>query len=290
LRPSRAPDLGRLAPLIRAALSEDVGCGDATSCALIPAGTQARGAIVARSSGVLAGVSVAAAVFRSASRRIAVRLLVADGTRVPENTKVALLHGPLRGILAGERVALNFLARLSGIATITRSFVQVVRPFGVAVLDTRKTTPMLRALEKYAVRAGGGRNHRFGLYDAILIKDNHLAAVADPVLAVTRARAHSRKLPVEIETQSLAQVRQAIAARPDVIMLDNMTIEQMRRAIQLIRRRRGIRIEISGGVTLGNVGLIARLRPDSISVGRLTHSAPAMDFSLDVESSPRLAR
>ena len=237
---------------------------------------------------MIAGLGIAAAVFRAADRRLRVRPLVRDGARVPAFTKVLRIEGPLRGILAGERTALNFLQRLSGIATLTRRFVAKAqpcrvtgRPPRVIVLDTRKTTPLLRALEKAAVRAGGGRNHRMGLWDAILIKDNHIAATGGVARAVRLARKRSR-LPIEVECQSLDQVREAIAARPDTIMLDNLSIPAMRHAIRLIRNRRGIAIELSGGVTLASVGRLAALRPDFISIGALTHSAPALDLSLDL--------
>jgi len=276
LSPGRA-----LARIARAALAEDLGKGDATSRALVTAGTRGRAHIVAQEPGVIAGLAVAAAVFRAADRRVRFRPLVRAGARVTAFTKVALVEGPLRGILAGERVALNFLQRLSGIATLTRAFAALGRPHRVAILDTRKTTPLLRALEKAAVRAGGGRNHRMGLWDAVLIKDNHVAAVGSVGKAVRLARKRSR-LPVEVECQSLDQVREAIGARPDTIMLDNLPVPAMRRAIRMIRKHKGIAIELSGGVTLANVGRLAALKPDFISIGALTHSAPALDLSLDL--------
>lgn len=174
------------------------------------------------------------------------------------------------------------MQRLSGIATLTRTFVEIARPFGVTVLDTRKTTPNLRLIEKYAVRMGKGRNHRFGLFDMVLIKDNHIEAVGSIRKAIALARKKHRRLAVEVECQSIIQVREAVAAKPDVIMLDNLPVSGMRAAIRLIRKHRSIRIELSGGVNLSTIRRLTRLRPDFISVGSLTHSAPALDLSLDI--------
>lgn len=277
------PDPAPSGALIRAALREDCGArGDVTSRALIPSRTRTRGVIVAKQPGVVAGLAAAAAVFRAVDRRVRFTVVRRDGARVRPGAVLARLAGPTRALLAGERTALNFLGRLSGIATLTRRFADLARPWGVAILDTRKTTPGLRALEKAAVRAGGGRNHRFGLFDAVLIKDNHVAAVGSAARAVALARRGSR-LPVEVECQSLAQVRDAVAARPDVIMLDNLGPAALRRAITLIRSRRGgPRIELSGRMTPARVARLARLKPDFISVGALTHSAPALDVSLDL--------
>ncbi len=286
LVPSRPPDraaIARLVREVRAALAEDLGTrGDVTSRALIPVAARGHATLIAKEPGIIAGLPVAAAVFRASSPAIAFRPLVRDGASVPALTKVARLEGPLRALLAGERTALNFLQRLSGIATLTREFVRLVRPFRVTILDTRKTTPMFRELEKYAVRCGGGRNHRMGLHDAILIKDNHLAAVGSVGRAITLARRHARGLPVEVECESLTQVRAAVAARPDIIMLDNFSPAIARQAIRLIRRRSRAKIELSGGVTLATVRRLAALRPDLISVGALTHSAPALDLSLEI--------
>lgn len=264
-------------------MAEDLGTrGDVTSQALIPAAARGRAFLIAKQSGVVAGIGPAAMVFRSLSPRLRFRALVRDGARVPAFTKLARIEGPLRAILAGERTALNLLQRLSGIATLTRQFVALARPHGVTILDTRKTTPGLRAAEKYAVRCGGGRNHRMGLYDAVLIKDNHIKAVGSPARAVLMARRHARGLPIEVECQSLGEVRNAIPARPDVIMLDNLAPGETRRAIALIRRHKTIGIELSGGVTLASIGRLARFRPDFISVGALTHSAPSLDISLEL--------
>jgi nicotinate-nucleotide pyrophosphorylase (carboxylating) len=279
--PSRAA--AEVRRLVRDALREDLGArGDVTSRALIPAGARGVGWIVANQPAVVAGLAVAGLAFQLVSRRTRVRLLVRDGRLVPAGTKVARVEGPLRALLAAERTALNLLQRLSGIATLTRRYALLARPYGVAILDTRKTTPLLRRLEKRAVRLGGGRNHRMGLHDAVLIKDNHLAVVGSARAAVLRARRRTR-LPVEVECQSLRQVRDALAARPDAILLDNLPLPALRRAIRLIRRHPRVRIEISGGVTLDIVRRLAALRPDWISVGALTHSAPAADFALAIE-------
>jgi len=269
--------------LVLAPLTEDLGTrGDVTSRALIPAGARGLAFLIAKQSGVIAGLGPAALVFRSLSPQFRFRALVRDGVRVPAFTKLARLEGSLRAMLAGERTALNLLQRLSGIASLTRQFVDLARPHGVVILDTRKTTPGLRAAEKYAVRCGGGQNHRMGLYDAVLIKDNHIHAVGSPARAVALARRHARGLPIEVECQSLAQVRNVIPSRPDIIMLDNLTTGDTRRAIALIRRHPKIAIELSGGVTLATVRRLARLKPDFISVGALTHSAPALDIALEL--------
>jgi len=283
LRPSAPVDPALVRRLVRTALAEDLGRrGDVTSRALIPATATGRATIIARDSGVAAGLGIVGVVFHALSPRVRFRPLVRDGARVPASTRIARLDGPLRAIMAGERVALNLLQRLSGIATLTRQFVDRARPHQVVILDTRKTTPGLRELEKYAVRCGGGRNHRMGLFDAVLIKDNHISAVGSPARAVALARRRAKGLSVEVECESLAQVRNALGARPDIILLDNLAPGDTRRAIALIRRHRKIAIELSGGVTLATVGRLARLRPDFISVGALTHSAPALDIALEL--------
>lgn len=276
----RTPDLAKL---VRAALREDIGPGDATTNALVPAAAQGRASIVAKQDGVIAGLPLAALAFRLTDRRTRFRALVRDGAQVPAGTAIARITGSLRGLLTAERTALNFLQRLSGIATLTRFFVTFGRPYGVTILDTRKTTPGLRAIEKYAVRMGKGKNHRFGLFDMVLIKDNHIAAVGSIRKAVAAARKKHPKLQLEVECQSMRQVREAVAAKPDIIMLDNLPTATMRTAIRLIRKHRTIRIELSGGVSARTIKALAALRPDVISVGALTHSAPALDLSLDIE-------
>lgn len=273
-----------LAHLVRAALAEDIGPGDITTGAVLPAASRrrrARARIVARQRGVLAGLPVAQAVYRSLAPRLRFAPLAREGTSLAAGQSAVRLTGPLAAILAGERVALNFLARLSGIATLTRRFVRIAQRYDVTILDTRKTTPLLRDLEKYAVRAGGGQNHRFGLFDAVLVKDNHIAAAGSLAAAVAQARVRLRPgQPLEVEAQNLNEVRQALAAKAELIMLDNMSMAELRVAIRLIGA--SARVEISGGITLGNVGAFAKLRPDFISVGALTHSAPALDFSLEI--------
>lgn len=268
--------------MAREAVAEDVGTGDITTDAVIPAGMKARAAIVAKQPGVLAGMPLIREVKRVLDRRMKVTLMAREGGPVRPGQRIAEIEGSLRGILTGERVTLNFLSRLSGIATLTRAFVREAGRHGVTILDTRKTTPLLRSLEKYAVRVGGGRNHRFSLADAVLIKDNHIDAAGSVqrAVALVRRRLGARKLPLQVEAQSLAQVRDALAARADIIMLDNLPHGALRKAIKLVRGK--ARTEISGGVNLKTVRALARLKPDYISVGALTHSAPAIDFSLEI--------
>ncbi len=269
--------------LIDLALAEDIGTGDVTSLATVPPGTHARAALVAKAEGVLSGVDVAGAVFRRVNPALDYRVRVGDGSRVRPGDRIAEVEGLAQGILAGERVALNLLQRLSGTATLTAAFVAAVAGTEARIVDTRKTTPGLRALEKAAVRHGGGRNHRSGLADGILIKDNHLAAVggADRVTrAVQRAMAVApHTLRVEVEVTTLAEVEEAVAAGADTILLDNMDLPTMRQAVGLVAGR--ARLEASGGVRLETVRAIAETGVDLISVGALTHSAPALDISLE---------
>ncbi|MBM4038968.1 MAG: carboxylating nicotinate-nucleotide diphosphorylase [Planctomycetes bacterium] len=292
---------------LEAALAEDVGPGDITSSAVIPPKAVASGAFVAREPGVLAGGPLLAPLFRKlappgrgagpgpraseGTPRLQVKLLKDDGDALARGDVIATIRGPARAILAGERVALNLLQRLSGIASMTRRFVEKAALHGAKVLDTRKTTPGLRYLEKYAVRAGGGTNHRMGLYDQVLIKDNHLLvaerrwpgrAVAGAIEAARAAAPGG--IRIEVEADTLEQVRQAIEAGADIILLDNMTDAQMRQAVALARGRtpRPI-LEASGGVTEARVEAIAATGVDWISVGALTHSAPALDIALDLE-------
>jgi nicotinate-nucleotide pyrophosphorylase (carboxylating) len=263
--------------LIRVALAEDIGRGDVTSRLTVPAGLLARAHIVARSPGVLAGIEVCRRVFLALDRSTRFAPKLADGARFDKNQVLAEVHGRARSLLAAERTALNFIQRLSGIASATRRFVDAVRETKAVILDTRKTTPGWRYLEKYAVRCGGGANHRAGLYDMILIKDNHIAAAGSIATAIRRCRAS--RLPLEVEVQALADVREAIDAGAKRILLDNMTVAQMRRAVALAGGR--AKIEASGGVTLGNARRVAGTGVDYISVGAITHSAPAADIALD---------
>ena len=271
-----------LREMVRRALAEDLGPGDVTSQACLPADLVGRARIEAREAGVMSGLAVAEEVFRQLSAAVSFRALVAEGETFPAGARLAELEGPVRDLLAGERVALNFLQRLSGIATLTRRYVEAVAGTKAVIVDTRKTTPGLRLLEKAAVRAGGGRNHRFGLSDGVLIKDNHLVAAGGIRPAVEAARAHAHHLlRIEVEVTSLEGLEEAIAAGAEAVLLDNMTVEQMAEAVKLARGL--VLLEASGGVSLETVGAIAATGVDFISVGKLTHSAPALDLSLELE-------
>ncbi|HEX2348510.1 MAG TPA: carboxylating nicotinate-nucleotide diphosphorylase [Ktedonobacterales bacterium] len=273
--------------LARRALAEDVGRGDLTSEATIPARARAHGRIIAKQDGVVAGLPMAALVFRLLDLDTHVVLIAHDGDRVTQGQRLAALEGNARALLTAERTALNFLGRLSGIATLTAQCVAGAAGTQSHVVDTRKTTPGLRALEKYAVRMGGGENHRSGLDDGILIKDNHIAAVGSLTSAVTRARAHaSHLIKVEVECEDEAQVREALDAGADAILLDNMTDEAMRAAVELIRERAPrVMIEASGniGADPQRIAAVAATGVDLISLGALTHSAPNFDVSLEFD-------
>ena len=262
---------------VRGWLAEDLGSGDITSRALIPAGARSTAAIQLREPGVVCGLDIARAVFDGLDDELAWVAHRADGD-ASDAADLVTLAGRTRSILGGERLALNLLGRLSGIATLTRRFVEAVGGTRATILDTRKTTPGLRALEKAAVRCGGGSNHRLGLYDAILIKDNHLRSAPSIGAAIEDARAAG--LPITVECETLAQVRDAVAARADRILLDNMNVEGLRRTVELVAGR--TELEASGGVTLENVRAIAETGVDYISVGALTHSAQSLDVSLEL--------
>ena len=269
---------------VRRALAEDVGAGDATTLATVPAEAVARANMVAREPLVVAGLAVAQAAFRELSSDLQIQGLAADGQRVEKGQVLLHVAGPARAILTGERTALNFVQRLSGVATLTAQFVKAVSGTRARILDTRKTTPGWRQFEKYAVACGGGQNHRIGLYDMILIKDNHLAALRNEApnaiaAAVRRARESYPRLRVEVEADTLTQVEQAVNAVADIILLDNMTLDELRAAVRLVNGR--AITEASGGVTLATVGAIATTGVDFISVGALTHSARAADIALD---------
>lgn len=287
--PAESAACGRLVEL---ALAEDLGpTGDRTSLATIPEEATGRAVFVARSEGVLAGLPAVAQVAAAVDHRLSVEFLAADGDRLAPGTRVAVIAGPLRSLLAAERTALNFLQRLSGVASLTRRYVDAVAGLPVQVLDTRKTTPGWRLLEKYAVRMGGGVNHRIGLFDGVLIKDNHLAGLGDPATAVRRAVELARAypgnagLPVEVEVDTLEQLRQALAVRPEIVLLDNMPPGVLRQAVALRDAKSpGTRLEASGGVNLSTIRAIAEAGVDRISVGALTHSAPALDIGLDYEA------
>jgi nicotinate-nucleotide pyrophosphorylase (carboxylating) len=271
------------AAIVSAALLEDDTRHDITTAATVLSNRRARCRLVARQTGVIAGLALACEAFEQLDPDVTIRIEHDDATRVDPGTPVIFLSGHARGLLSAERVALNFVQHLSGIATLTARYVEAVTGTGAHILDTRKTTPLLRRLEKYAVRAGGGLNHRMDLSAAVLIKDNHLAAVdGDIGLAVTRARAVGPAgIKVEVECDKLDQVRAAIDAGADVIMLDNMQPVELRQAVQLVDGRAVT--EASGGVTLDTVRTIAQTGVDWISVGALTHSAPALDLALDFD-------
>lgn len=265
---------------VLAALAEDVGAGDVTTEGTIDEDTVGTAELVLREPGVVAGLRAAEVVFRALDEDAVFEGLVDEGDAVESvPTAVATVSGSLRAILTGERTALNFLARLSGIATLTRSYVDAVAGTGVAVLDTRKTTPGLRALEKHAVACGGGRNHRFGLDDGVLVKDNHLRAAGSIARAVDGLRG-TTTLPVEVECDTIAQVSDALDAGVDAILLDNMSLDELRASVALVDGR--ARLEASGGVTLQTVRAIAETGVDEISVGALTHSARSLDVSLEL--------
>jgi len=274
------PDL-LVAPIIRAALAEDLGrAGDLTAQACVPAETRLTADFVARRGGVVAGLACIRLALAELDPTVTYDALSADGQAVPAGTTLARVSGNARAILTAERTALNLLGRLCGIATLTQDFVDAVAGTGAKITDTRKTTPGLRALEKYAVRCGGGTNHRFGLDDAILIKDNHVAACGSVGEAIRRAKAFAGHLvKVEVEVDSLLQLQEALGNDPDVIMLDNFNLEDMREAVKLVDRR--VTLEASGGITLDTVRAYAETGVDVISVGALTHSAKVLDIGLD---------
>jgi nicotinate-nucleotide pyrophosphorylase (carboxylating) len=304
-------DRGALA-LIDLALAEDIGSGDITTRATVPAEHAGRGRFLVKQDGVLSGLAVAAAVYARVDPRVTLEPLVADGAAVTPGMVVATVSGPARALLSGERVALNFLQRLSGVATVTRAYVRRVEGTRARIIDTRKTTPGMRTLQKEAIRHGGGHNHRLGLADGILIKDNHLAAIgtADRIARAVRAARElaPHTLKVEVEVTTLDELEQALAAGADVVLLDNMDVATMAEAVRRAAGRSGHvggghvggghvggghgegghvgppLLEASGGITLDSVRAIAETGVDLISVGALTHSAPALDISLEFES------
>ncbi len=272
--------------MVRAALEEDGAFHDVTTIATVVSDRRAHAAIVAREGGVIAGVPIAIAVFRLLDDHVAIRVDADDGVRVAAGERILHITGDPRALLSGERVALNFLQRLSGIATATARYVHAVQGTGAQIVDTRKTTPGLRRLEKYAVRAGGGRNHRMDLSGMVMIKDNHLAAVnGDIALAVRRAREFAADgLDVEVECDTLDQVTVALEAGADIILLDNMSLDQLREAVAMIRKQ--ALIEASGGVNLSTVRAVAEAGVDWISVGALTHSVRSLDMAMEFVAPP----
>lgn len=286
-------------PLVKWALSEDVGSGDITTLNTLPSGVGARAAIVMKEPGTVAGLEVARLTFREVDAGLKFEPLASDGEQVAAGVAVARVFGSAGSILTGERTALNFLQRLSGVATQTRRFVDRVRGTAAIILDTRKTTPGLRYLEKYAVKMGGGENHRFALWDMYLVKDNHIRAAGGLTVAIERIQRTRQDVPLEVEVESLAQLREALRPEVDRILVDNRPVEEVRRAVEEVDRwyashppesrriRKGARrwpeVEVSGGLTLDNVRAYAETGADYLSVGALTHSAPAVNLSLEIE-------
>ncbi len=280
-----APSLQTIRKAVQRALDEDLDHGDVTTSALFPRSIQARAAIVAHQPITVAGVAVAREVFLAVDPSLRIVTTINDGVTVKPGAEVIVVRGDVRSLLMAERVAVNFLQRLSGIATLTAKFCATVRKTATAILDTRKTTPGLRALEKWAVHLGGGRNHRFSLGDGVLIKDNHLAVLRSTGIDVAGACRLARAgaphgLRIEVEAKSLQEVKEALAGKADIILLDNMSAALVRQAVALIKKR--ALVEVSGGITLQTIADMAQAGVDFISVGALTHSAPAADLSLDL--------
>lgn len=266
------------ADFLRAALAEDIGSGDITGMAVIPEAATFKAAMVAREPMTIAGLGLAARLFRMVESRLRILDNLEDGTRVPADTRLMTVAGPARGLLTAERTALNLVQHLSGIATLSARYVDAVAGTGAIILDTRKTIPLLRRIQKYATRCGGAQNHRMGLYDGVMIKDNHIAAAGSITAAVAAARAAGLR-DIEVECDSLAQVRLALEAGAERILLDNMPPSMLREAVAIVAGR--VPLEASGGVRLETVREIAETGVDYISIGRLTQSAPAIDIGLD---------
>ncbi len=290
LNPNSLPDItkdARAVLAIRAALKEDIGSGDATTLALVGPDVLATGEIQAREACCVAGLNVALYILQLLDPTLTYEILIPNGAMAPKDGVLARFTGRARAILTAERTALNFIQRMSGTATLTHQFVEAVKPYPCMVLDTRKTTPCLRVFEKFAVRCGGGMNHRFGLYDRILMKDNHRAlwAGGDPArldLAVLAARKAYPLLAVEVEVETLEELKSALRAEPEWIMLDNMSCELMRECVKLTRSAtKKTKLEASGGINLQTVHNIAATGVDALSVGALTHSAPSVDLALE---------
>ena len=276
--PPLEPNLYR--EIVRRALDEDLRGGDITTEAIVSAKQRARGVFLIKADCVLAGLDIALETFLQLDPAVKIDVHKRDGHVCRSGETVAKLVGSARALLVGERTALNFLQRLSGIATHTRRFVDAAKG-ALTILDTRKTTPTLRALEKYAVRVGGAKNHRTGLFDAVLLKDNHVRLAGGVTKAVQRSRVQNRGVPIEVEAQTLTEVNEALAAKADAILLDNMTMSDVRKAVDRAKGR--AKIEISGGVTLDRIPELAKTGADFVSIGALTHSAPAVDISFEIE-------
>jgi nicotinate-nucleotide pyrophosphorylase (carboxylating) len=267
--------------IIEQALLEDIGTGDITTDSIIPYDLKTKGIIKTKEEGVIAGLNIANLVFKKLDSNIIFQEKIKDGAKASRNKILAEITGPARTILKGERVALNFLQRMSGIATTTSKFCQEVKDFPVRIVDTRKTTPGLRILEKYAVRMGGGYNHRFGLYDAVLIKDNHIAVAGGIKSAVNSVRKQiSHTVNIEVEVENLSQLQEALEMKVDIIMLDNMDLDTMKEAAKIVKGK--ALIEASGGITLEKVRKIAQTGVDLISIGSLTHSVNSLDINMQI--------
>ena len=274
--------------IIEQALLEDIGTGDITSESIVPSNLKAKGVIKTSEKGVVAGLNITSLVFKKLDSEIIFQEKIKDGTKVARGKVLAEITGSARTILKGERVALNFLQRMSGIATITSKFCQEVEDFPVRIVDTRKTTPGLRILEKYAVSMGGGHNHRFGLYDAVLIKDNHIAVAGGIRPAVDSVRKQiSHTVKIEVEVENLSQLQDALRVKADIIMLDNMDLDTMEEAVKIAKGK--ALIEASGGITLGKVRKIAQTGVDLISIGSLTHSVKSLDISMEIKNVSRIS-
>lgn len=267
--------------IVEQVLLEDIGTGDITSDSIVPYDLKAKGIIKTSEEGVVAGLDIAHLIFKKLDPEIIFQEKIKDGVKVARGKVLAEISGSARTILKGERVALNFLQRMSGIATITSKFCQEVKDFPVRIVDTRKTTPGLRVLEKYAVLMGGGYNHRFGLYDAVLIKDNHIAVAGEIKSAVNSVRKQiSHTVKIEVEVENLSQLQEALEMKVDIVMLDNMELETMKEAVKIVKGK--ALIEASGGITLKKVREIAQTGVDLISVGVLTHSVKSLDISMEI--------
>lgn len=287
--------MNEIQKLIELSLKEDIGAGDITSDALIHKNLLGKAEIVAKQKGVLAGIKIAEKVFKKKDPNLFFIPLKKDGENFKPNDKIAIIEGRVKSILKCERTALNFLQKLSGIATLTQSFVSKMKGKKIKILDTRKTTPGFRILEKYAVKAGGGENHRMGLYDMILIKENHIKATGDISFAIQKAKkalgnkdfvkkfSKKKKIKIEVETKNLNEVRDALGFKIDMIMLDNMPIQMIKKASQIIRKsKKNIKIEVSGNIDLKNLRDYSKLDIDYISIGAITHSSKAIDLSLNL--------
>lgn len=286
-------------PLVKFALSEDVGTGDVTTLNTVPSGVSARAVIMAKAPGIVAGGEIAEMTFREVDPTLKLKRLVPDGTPVAAGVVLLQVSGSAAGIMTAERTALNFMMRLSGVATLTRRFVDAIDGTGAAILDTRKTTPGLRFLEKYAVQCGGGQNHRLALWDMYLVKDNHIRAARGLTACIDRIQRTRRDLLLEVEVESMDQLREALRPEVDRVLIDNQSVDAVRRAVEEVDRwyashppdhpraragaRRWPEVEVSGGIDLGTARAYAETGADYLSVGAITHSAPALDLSLEIE-------